>query len=300
MADSNTRLLGLFGNPARHSLSPKIQNHFISQYNKNSIYVVFEPTDNNLEQAFIGTRNLEFIGLNVTMPFKERVFNLVDQADRIASFIKAVNTVKFIHDNVSSGSISIGYNTDVDGFMKSLDDEKFQWTGRKCLIIGAGGVAKSTVYGLVKKKAGKIYIYDIIESKATDLVKIFSKISSANRLGDNRIEAIGSLDEIKSEVADIDLIVNCSPAGMNLKSNKELKKLLPVPSQWKLKGKFIFDMVYNPVETKFVKKGRKDGATVINGIDMLINQAAYSFKIWFDILPDTDEIKKIILESTSR
>ena len=289
MTDSNTRLLGLFGNPARHSLSPKIQNYFISKHKKNSSYVVFEPTENNLEQAFIGTMNLEFIGLNVTMPFKEKVFNIVDQTDKVASFIKAVNTVKFIQDKVSSGSISIGYNTDVPGFIKSLDDEKFQWTGKKCLVIGAGGVAKSAVYGLSQKKAGKIIVYDIIPGKALELVNIFSKISS--------IEVIENLDELNSEIAGIGLIVNCSSAGMNLESKKGLKKLLPVPLKWNLKGKFIFDMVYNPGETKFIKKGRKEGATVVAGIDMLINQAAQSFKIWFDILPDTNEIKKIILET---
>jgi len=289
MTDSNTRLLGLFGNPARHSLSPKIQNYFINHYKKNSTYVVFEPTEKNLEQAFIGTRNLEFIGLNVTMPFKERVFNLIDQTDKVASFIKAVNTVKFIRDKASSGSISIGYNTDVSGFIKSLDNEKFQWTDKKCLIIGAGGVAKSTVYGINQKKVGKIYVYDIIQDKAMALKNIFSKISN--------IKIIENLDELNSEITDIDLIVNCSPAGMNMESKKELKKLLPVPLKWNLKDKFIFDMVYNPVETKFIQKGRKEGATVVTGIDMLINQAAHSFKIWFDILPDTNEIKKIILES---
>ena len=289
MTDSNTRMLGLFGNPARHSLSPKIQNYFISQYKKNSSYVVFEPTENNLEQAFIGTRNLEFVGLNVTMPFKERVFDLVDQTDKVASFIKAVNTVKFIQDKASSGSISIGYNTDVPGFTKSLDDEKFKWTGKKCLVIGAGGVAKSAVYGLSQKKAGKIIVYDIIPGKALELVNIFSKISS--------IEVIENLDELNSEIAGIGLIVNCSPAGMNLESKKGLKKLLPVPLKWNLKGKFIFEMVYNPGETKFIQKGRKEGAIVVAGIDMLINQAAQSFKIWFDILPDTNEIKKIILET---
>ena len=79
-----------------------------------------------------------------------------------------------------------------------------------------------------------------------------------------------------------------------------LKKLLPVPSKWNLKDKFIFEMVYNPMETKFIQKGRKEGATVVTGIDMLINQAAHSFKIWFDILPDTNEIKKIILETVKR
>ena len=136
---------------------------------------------------------------------------------------------------------------------------------------------------------GKIYVYDIIPGKALELVNIFSKISS--------IEVIENLDELNSEIADIGLIVNCSPAGMNLESKKELKKLLPVPSKWNLKGKFIFEMVYNPAETKFIQKGRKEGATVVTGIDMLINQAAHSFKIWFNILPDTNEIKKIILEA---
>jgi len=292
MTDANTRLLGLFGNPARHSLSPQIHNYFISQYRKNSLYVVFEPTENNLEQAFIGTMNLEFIGLNVTMPFKERVFNLVDQTDKVASFIKSINTVKFIQDKVSSGSISIGYNTDVSGFIKSLDDEKFKWTGKKCLVIGAGGVAKSTVYGLNQKEVGKIFIYDIIPDKALELVKIFSKISS--------IEGIENLYELNNEIENIDLIVNCSPAGMNLESKKELKKMLPVPLRWNLKGKYIFEMVYNPGETKFIQKGRREGATILTGIDMLINQAAYSFKIWFNILPDTNEIKKIILENAKR
>jgi shikimate dehydrogenase len=224
------------------------------------------------------------------MPFKEKVFNLVDQTDKVASFIKAVNTIKFIQDKVSPGSISIGYNTDVYGFIKSLDDEKFQWTGKKCLVVGAGGVAKSTVYGLSLKEVSKIFVYDIIPGKALELVNIFSKISS--------IEVIENLDKLNSEIADIDLIVNCSPAGMNLESKKELKKLLPVPSKWNIKGKFIFEMVYNPVETKFIQKGRKEGATVVTGIDMLINQAAHSFKIWFDILPDTNEIKKIIIETS--
>ena len=84
---------------------------------------------------------------------------------------------------------------------------------------------------------------------------------------------------------------------MNLESKKGLKKLLPVPLKWNLKDKFIFEMVYNPVKTKFIQKGRQEGATVVTGIDMLINQAAQSFKIWFNILPDTNEIKKIILET---
>ena len=289
MVDSDTRLLGLFGNPARHSLSPKIQNHFISQYNKNSIYVVFEPTDNNIEQAFIGTRNLEFIGLNITMPFKEKIFDLVDQTDKISSFIKAVNTVKFIQDKASSGSISIGYNTDVYGFIKSLDDKKFPWVGKKCLVIGAGGVAKSAVYGLSLNKVSHIYVYDIVNSKALEMADIFKKLFN--------IEVIKSLDVIDKEIKNIDLIINCSPAGMDIDTKKELKKMIPVPAKWNLKNKFIFEMVYNPAETKFVQKARKDGATIIAGIDMLLNQAAQSFKIWFDILPDTDKIKKIILNS---
>ncbi|MBC7333484.1 MAG: hypothetical protein H5T85_03340, partial [Actinobacteria bacterium] len=127
--------------------------------------------------------------------------------------------------------------------------------------------------------------------RAIELAKIFDDYRSIRRV---EMEIISDLSLLENEVENIDLIVNCTPMGMDGTPNKEK---LPIPSHWSLRGKTLFEMVYNPVETKFLKKGIEDGAVVISGIDMLINQAASSFKIWFDIMPETsciNDVKSII------
>src|SRR5674476_91096 len=105
--DSKTGILGLFGNPSRHSLSPIIQNFFLSEYYKNCVYLTFEPDSINLKEYFAGAKNLRFIGLNVTMPFKEDIFRLVDTADTAATVFKAVNTVRFFPED---NKTAIGYS----------------------------------------------------------------------------------------------------------------------------------------------------------------------------------------------
>jgi len=283
MIDSYTKPIALIGNPARHSLSPKIQNHFIRTYNQNAVYLVFEFSENNLREAFCGAKNLGFVGLNVTMPYKEKIYKMVDKLDSTSSITKSVNTVKF----EGEGRISEGFNTDVNGFLISLKDKKFKWEGKNCLVIGAGGAARSAVYGILKNPVRTLYLCNKTKKKALDILKIFKKISS------DRIEVISNLNDIKDDTKNIDLIVNCTPMGMDL---SDYKKLLPVPENWDLKGKFVFDMVYNPVKTRFIDKAIREGAEIITGIDMLINQAAYSFKIWFNILPETEDIKKELLK----
>ena len=282
MISSSTRIIALIGNPVRHSLSPRIQNYFISKYSKDAVYLAFEPKLENLEEALNGAKKLGFIGLNVTMPYKEEVFKLVDRPDRTSFTIKSVNTLRF---NQKEGT-SEGFNTDTQGFLKSLERKKFKWSGSECLVIGAGGAARSTIYGILQKKIKKIFVYNRTREKITDIIKDFKA------LGSERIEILTGINEINDKIENIDLIVNCTPVGMGIGSNKDM---LPVPDRWNLRGKFIFDMVYKPVETRFIKKAKKEGATVINGLDLLINQAALSFKVWFGILPETDYIKKIVI-----
>jgi shikimate dehydrogenase len=282
MISSSTRIIALIGNPVRHSLSPRIQNYFISKYSKDAVYLAFEPKRENLGEALNGSIKLGFIGLNVTMPYKEEVFKLVDRPDRTSSTIKSVNTVRF---NQKEGT-SEGFNTDTQGFLKSLDGKKFKWTGSECLVIGAGGAARSTIYGMLLKKIKKIFVYNRTREKITDIINDFKAV------GSERIEILTGINEINDKIDNIDLIVNCTPVGMGIGSNKDM---LPVPDRGNLRGKFIFDMVYKPVETRFLKKAKKEGATVINGLDLLINQAALSFKVWFGILPETDYIKKMVL-----
>lgn len=287
MISSSTRIIALIGNPVRHSLSPKIQNYFISKYSKDAVYLAFEFPRENLKEAFNGAKKLGFMGLNVTMPYKEEVFKLIDRPDKVSSIIKSVNTVKFDQKD----GTSMGFNTDVGGFIKSLDDKKFKWSGKQCLVIGAGGASRSSIYGILTKQVKKIYVYDKIKEKGAEIINNFKII------GSEKIKVLTSINDIGTKVEEIDLIANCTPMGMDIES---YKNMLPVPVGWNLRGKFVFDMVYKPVETEFLKKAKREGAIVINGIDMLVNQAALSFKVWFDIIPETDYIKKMILDNIKK
>ena len=287
MISSSTRIIALIGNPVRHSLSPKIQNYFISKYSKDAVYLAFEFPRENLKEAFNGAKKLGFTGLNVTMPYKEEVFKLIDRPDTVSSIIKSVNTVKFDQKD----GTSMGFNTDAGGFIKSLDDKKFKWAGKQCLVIGAGGASRSSIYGILTKQVKKIYVYDKIKEKGAEIINNFKII------GSEKIEVLTSINDIGTRVEEIDLIANCTPMGMDIES---YKNMLPVPVGWNLRGKFVFDMVYKPVETEFLKKAKREGAIVISGIDMLVNQAALSFKVWFDIIPETDYIKKMILDNIEK
>lgn len=296
--DSKTGLLGLLGSPSRHSLSPFIQNTFLSYYGINCIYLAFEPDEHSLKQVFEGAAGLEFTGLNVTMPFKDKVYRLVDDAEGSAAIIKAVNTVKFCRDlkgskNLSSSKnyISRGYSTDGNGFIKSLEDFGFAWGNKSCLVIGAGGAASSTIFEVLKKNLKNIYIFDVDVKKASSLKEIISGHLSS----DTGVRVLENIKHAEEFYDEIDLIVNCTPAGMKLESFPENINKLPVPEGWSLKDKYVFDMVYNPLETALLKKAKKDNAAqAISGIYMLVNQAAFSFKIWFNIMPGEKILKKII------
>lgn len=280
MISSSTSVIGLIGNPVRHSLSPWIHNFFIEKYSLDAVYLAFEFRKENLKEAFNGVKKLGFKGLNVTMPYKKEVFKLVDKNDEVAAATGSVNTVNFNKKNL----IAEGFNTDTGGFIKSLDKKKFKWAKSSCLVIGAGGAAGSAVYGLILKKVKKIFIYNRTIEKAIALKEGFKTFRKGG------IEALEDINNIDNMIGSIDLIVNCTPVGMHIKS---YKNIMPVPEKWNLKNKFIFDMVYNPVETLFLKKAKKDEAELINGIDLLVNQAALSFKIWFGIMPGEINIEEI-------
>jgi shikimate dehydrogenase len=290
MIGAKTSVVALIGNPVRHSHSPAIQNFFIKKYSLDAVYLAFEFSEKNLKKAFNGAGKLGFEGLNVTMPYKEKISGMVDKKDSIARGTNSVNTVKFDKKK----EISIGFNTDVMGFLKPLDKKNFSWTESRCLVIGAGGAARSAIYGMVLKKVKKIWVYNRTREKVRKIIKDFKTNP------DNLIEPLDSISEPGGKVDDADLIVNCTPVGMNINS---YRNLIPLPEKCNLKGKFVFDMVYDPVETLLIKKARREGAEAVRGIDLLVNQAALSFKIWFGILPEDDfieEIKNRILTRISK
>jgi shikimate dehydrogenase len=282
---SNTKLLGLFGNPSRHSLSPVIQNKFLHDNGIDAVYLTFEFPEEKLKSAFEGARILGFYGLNITMPYKEKIFGLSDKNDKLAAAVGSINTIKF---NKKGDFIeAAGFNTDIYGITESIKKAGCSIKDKNCLITGAGGAARSAVFAFLREKAGKIFIYNRTVRKAEDLLKSFNRIKSG------RIEVLYSPDEIKSRSKDIDIICNCTPLGMNLRNMLEK---MPVPESMNLGGKIVFESVYNPVETKLVKKAKRDGAAVVDGMDMLINQAASSFNIWFGVIPEIGNLKELLIK----
>lgn len=274
-----TKLYALLGYPAKHSLSPFIHNYFFNKYNLDAVYLSFEVASPDLKTALLGGFKLGFSGINLTMPFKEDSIKYINELDENAKATGSVNTIKFSKQNKSIK----GFNTDIPGFIKSLDDHGFDCKKSKCLVIGAGGSAKSTVYALLKNKIENIYIHNRNSLKAAEIEILFNKTYPG------KIIVVEDLNQVP--INEIKLITNCTPIGMKQGHLKE-KAVIPVPKEWDLKNKFVFEMVYDPLATPFVKKAIKDGAEVIYGTEMLLNQASFSFEIWTGIYPDLTYLKK--------
>ncbi len=282
---SKTRLVGLLGFPAKHSLSPFIQNLFLRDNNIDAVYLTFEFPEEKLISAFNGARDLGIYGLNITMPYKESIYKLADKADQLSDITGSVNTIRF---DLSRKNIKAsGFNTDIDGFKVSLKGAGCSLENKDCLIIGAGGAARSAVFAFLSMKAKKVYIHNRTSEKVEKIKQMF--------YGEERkkIEIIKSFEIIKKRKINFDLICNCTPLGMN---TKNMMDSMPVPESLELKDRIVFETIYDPAETKLVKKAKNEGARVIDGLDMLINQAASSFNIWFNIIPDTRNIKEIVLK----
>lgn len=277
MIDSNTRMLAVVGYPCRHSLSPAIHNYFIKKAQYNAAYVAFEFSPDHFDCVFDGMVAMNFIGFNVTMPYKQEAYRKVDSLSEAAAATESVNTVKIL-----PGFKTKGFNTDINGLINCLKNKDFKWKSSQALVLGAGGAARSSIYGLLTKNIKKIYIYNRSLDRAKNIRKLFNN--------DDRIEIIKYLNNVNAK--EINLIINCTPIGMTIDDN--LGNKMPIPENWDLYGKFVVEMVYKPVETLLAVKAKKQKAVLINGWDILLSQAAFSFKIWFsqDNIPDTEEINK--------
>jgi len=280
---SKTRLVALLGSPARHSLSPVIQNRFMAGNGIDAVYVTFEFPEQRLKDSFEGARSLGIYGLNITMPFKEGVFNLVDKKDESSRVTRSVNTVIF--EEKGDAIESTGYNTDIDGFIFSLKKKRYNIENRNCLVLGAGGAARSAVFAFLKSGASSIYIFNRTKENAELVKNAFED--------DGRIIVLDYLYGETLKEYGVDLICNCTPIGMGA---GKLKGMIPVPDDWDFKDKIVFETIYDPLDTGLIIKAKKEGARIIDGLDMLINQAASSFYIWFAIKPDTGKIRPLLLK----
>ena len=251
----------VIGNPIDHSLSPKLHNYWIKKNNIDAIYEKQKLEESDLENLISRIKEKKIHGINVTVPFKKSVIPFLDELTLEAKKTQSVNTIYLENNKI------LGHNTDIGGFEASIYKSKIDITNKKVLILGAGGVVPSIIYALTKMNVSKITLSNRTKEKAENLKNIFKEI--------NIVEW--------GEPSDFDMIINATSLGLK----KEDKLNFDFSSI--NKNKFFYDVIYNPIETNFLKTGKSLGNVTINGKLMFIYQAFLAFKIWHNLKPNVDE-----------
>jgi len=275
------RVFGVFGDPIGHSLSPAMHNAAFSALGMDCIYHAFRVRPEKLEKAILGAEAMGFGGLNLTVPLKEAALKLnCIKPDPLAERIGAINTVVF----EKAGEIT-GYNTDGLGAKQALLDAAVEIRGSKIVVAGAGGAARAIAFQLAADGA-EITIINRTEERAIELA---SEISASVFPG--RIKGTG-LSGLKGLLREADILINTTTLGMHpnidtaIATSEELHSNLTV-----------FDIVYNPLETRLLRETKATGAKTVSGILMLVYQGAEAFKLWTGIEPPVELMKKTVLEA---
>ncbi len=273
-------ITGIIGYPLSHTLSPLMHNSVFRKYKMNWEYKVFEIKSEDLPVFIKNMKKENIRGLNVTIPYKQTVMLLIDKIDKAAKTIGAVNTI------LNSKGKLIGFNTDYLGFIKSLEKNKINLKNKKVVMFGAGGAAHAIAYSINLMAPADFYIYNIDVPMIQGLIK---KLKLKNMVFGDIIKT-QEKDKILSEA---DFIINTTSVGMH--NNNVIYKLPDLK-----KGVIVYDLIYNPAKTEFLKQAEKKGAKVINGMDMLIYQGMGSFKIWTGRQSNYILIKKKLNEYFSK
>lgn len=262
--DGYTRLAAVVANPIKHSISPFIHNTAFEATATNGVYVAWEIETSDLEQTIRNIRRYQMFGINLSMPYKEEVIPYLDELSDEARLIGAVNTV------VNHDGILIGYNTDGKGFFKSLPS--FTITGKKMTLLGAGGAAKSILAQAILDGANQISVF-VRESSMEKTKSYLDRLEEQTGFKVD-LYALEDVSELQARIAESDLLVNATSVGMDGKSS-------PVPESIVLpETLLVADIIYKPFETPFLKWARSQGNPAVNGLGMLLYQAAEAFQLW--------------------
>lgn len=267
--------LFVIGNPIKHSMSPEIHNYWLQSYKIDANYQILEVEEQDLADLVERIRRKELVGVNVTLPYKTIIVKYLDKLDDTARMSGSVNTIYREHDKV------VGSNTDGVGFLKTVKkDLDLNVNNKNFFIIGSGGASRGIIFSLCNTNIGKIIISNRNTKKARLLVEEMKEKQKFFPIFQQTWS-----DKIIPE--EIDIVVNTTSFG--LKENEELK----VDFRNLNENTVIYDIIYNPLETKFLKKAKSAQLTTVNGISMLVHQAAESFRKWFNI-----EVSDLLIESS--
>lgn len=249
-----TRLAGVIGQPIRHSLSPILYNAAFRELELDWAFVAFEVAEGEGAGAIDAARVLGIDGLAITMPHKAGVIPALDRLSPTAAALGAVNVV------VREGSELVGESTDGQGFLDAVrDDEGFEPLRRTCAVIGAGGAARAVVRALAEAGAADIVVINRNADRAADAAALAGGVGR-----------VGTDDD----VGGMDLVVNATPLGMAHLAG------LPVDPDRLSVGQLVVDLIYHPPVTPLLHAAHERGITAVNGLGMLIHQAARAFRMW--------------------
>jgi len=268
--DGQTQLVGLVGWPVGHSASPAMQNAAFDAYGLNWRYVPLPVVPGQIKAGLEGLAALGFRGANVTVPHKRAVLPALTAVSPDAEALGAVNTI-VVEGSGTEAQVMRGHNTDAAGFIGALREGGFDPEGASVLVVGAGGGARAVVFGLAQAGAREVMILNRSLERATTLLSDLRPHAPSVL----RAEPLGR-EHLIERARCVDLLVNATPVGMVGQEHRSIwPDRAPLPSRLT-----VFDLVYNPLETKLLGQARRAGADAVDGLGMLVRQGALAFEMW--------------------
>jgi len=276
----NRPIACIIGHPVGHSRSPMIHRHWLSVYGIAGDYVREDVPPETIEAFLRSFPESRYVGGNVTVPHKEIAFRKVAKTDAVAKTLGAVNTLWIENGKLSGG------NSDVYGFLTHLDQSQPNWNARTktAVIVGAGGVARAVVHGLIERKVQNIIVANRTLARAENLATHFEKHATPAVLAD-----------LPAHLANADLLINATSLGMKGQPplDVDLATLKP--------GAIVYDLIYVPLETKLLANARARGFAAVDGLGMLLHQAAPAFERWFGVRPEvTPALRSLVAADIER
>ena len=269
--DAATKVYGVAGNPIRSSLSPLMMNTAFRRETVNAVYLALQTA--KADDLFKLMREIPIQGLSVTMPLKRAVMPLLERTDPLSARIGAVNTILRAQDGKF-----YGFNTDVAGIIGPLE-RRLSLKDARVLVIGAGGVGRAAVFGC-REKGAEVFIYN----RTTETAHKLARQAGAKTV---RRDALPKLS--------FDVIINATPLGMAGLSGKNIPAAPLEPVE--INARYVFDLVYNPIETPLLRLARQKGIAVISGVEMFVQQGARQFEIWTGKPAPEEEMLRVVLHS---
>ena len=264
----------VIGDPIDHSLSPNIHSAAFRELNLDSSYIGYRIPKGELEGGVEGLKKIKINGFNITIPHKIEMMKYLDKMDESCSIIGAVNTV------VNNEGVLKGYNTDMDGFLEPIKKRNITIQNSKVLLLGAGGAARAIVAGIAKEKAASIDIANRTIEKANNLSEFARKLGLSAK--------VKKIESIDTTIEDYDIIINATSIGLKDEPS-------PISFEGINEKTVVYDIVYTPMNTDFIKKAKLKNAIIIYGYEMLLGQATRAFEIWHEMKAPYNAMKKSLL-----